>query len=281
MKKKKPAVTSTASTRRSPEPGSVAPQPERMAVDQYSPPKYFQISRGIIALIERGELSPGSPVPSENDIIARHQVSNTTARKVLYELEKGNWVTRVKGKGTFVRDFAVVRAINRIFGFTKNMLEAGRKPATRLLGFHLRDEDHTQTINGRSFTLKGPFCEIERLRLADGIPMMRETRYISLRLCPDIHHQNLEQSLYDVFQREYGIHLTEIQQMLSAVVLEGADLKAFAATKPIPAFRVEGASFCGKNLIVEMENAVYRGDMYRFAAKARADQSAPAKFEKS
>jgi hypothetical protein len=33
--------------------------------------------------------------------------------------------------------------------------------------------------------------------------------------------------------------------------------------RPIPAFRVEGASFCGKDMIVEMENAVYR-----FAAKA-------------
>jgi hypothetical protein len=42
------------------------------------------------------------------------------------------------------------------------MVEAGRKPATKLIGFHLRGEDHSQTINGR---LKGPFCEIERLRL--------------------------------------------------------------------------------------------------------------------
>lgn len=243
-----------------------------MQSDAYNPPKYFQISRALMARIQRGELAPGAPVPSENELIEQHHISNTTARKVLAELEKGNWATRVKGKGTFVRDFAVVRAINRIFGFTKNMLEAGRKPATRLLGFHLRDEDHAQTINGRKFTLKGPFCEIERLRLADGIPMMKETRYISLRLCPEVHQRNLEQSLYEIFQRDYGIHLTEIHQMLSAVVLEGAWLKAFALTRPVPAFRVEGASFCGKGLIVEMEDSVYRGDMYRFAAKATANQ---------
>ena len=239
-----------------------------MSSDQYTPPKYFQISREIIARIQRGELVPGSPVPSENEIIEKYRVSNTTARKVLYDLEKGNWVTRVKGKGTYVREFSVLRTINRIFGFTKNMIEAGRKPSTKLLGFHLRDEDHTQTINGRAYTLKGPHCEIERLRLADGIPMMWETRYISLNLCPDIHHRNLEHSLYSIFQRDYGIQLTEINQMLSAVLLEGPALKPFALDHPIPAFRVEGASFCGPHLIVEMENAVYRGDMYRFAAKA-------------
>jgi len=238
--------------------------------EPYTPPKYFQISREIIAAIQRGSLAPGTPVPSENDIIEEHQVSNTTARKALLELEKAGWVTRVKGRGTFVRDFTVVRAINRIFGFTKNMLEAGRKPATRLTGFHLRNEDHTQVINGRSHTLKGPFCEIERIRFADGIPMMAETRYISLQLCPDIHRKNLEQSLYAVFEKEYGIRLTEINQMLSAVLLEGDALRPFQLDKPVPAFRVEGASFCGKNLIIEMEDSVYRGDMYRFAAKATA-----------
>jgi GntR family transcriptional regulator len=167
-----------------------------------------------------------------------------------------------------VRDFTVLRTINRIFGFTKNMLEAGRKPATRLIGFHLRDTDHTQTINGRSFSLKAPICEIERIRYADGIPMMKETRYISMGLCPDIHRKNLEQSLYDVFEREYGIHLTEINQMVSAVVLEKEHLKHFQLDKPVPAFRVEGVSFCGRDLIIEMEDAVYRGDMYRFAARA-------------
>lgn len=244
-------------------------QPTNLVLTEpYEPPKYFQISREIIALIQKGKLPPGAPVPSENEIIDKHQVSNTTARKALLELEKEGWVTRVKGKGTFVRDYTVLRAINRIFGFTKNMLEAGRKPSTRLIGFHLRDGDHSQVINGRRFTLKGPYCEIERVRYADSTPMMRETRCISLRLCPDIQRKNLEQSLYSTFEKEYGLQLTEINQMLSAVILEGPTLSWFEVEKPIPAFRVEGASFCGKDLIVEMEDAVYRGDIYRFAAKA-------------
>ena len=239
-----------------------------MSLDEYIPPKYFQISREIIGRIQRGELLPGALVPSENELIEQHHVSNTTARKVLNELEKGGWAIRVKGKGTFVKEFAVVRTINRIFGFTRNMIEAGRKPSTTLLGLHLREQDHTQTINGRQFTLKGPLYEIERLRLADGIPMMKETRYISQRLCPGIQRRNLEHSLYEIFKKHYGIDLTEINQMLSAVVLDSTWFNVFEVTKSIPALRVEGASFCGKNIIVEMEDSIYRGDMYRFAAKA-------------
>ncbi len=239
-----------------------------MSSESYSPPKYFQIRTDIIAMVRGGKLPPGSPVPSENDIIEKYRVSNTTARKALHELEKEGWVTRVKGKGTFVRNYTVVRTINRIFGFTKNMTEAGRKPSTKLLGFHLRNFDHTRTINGREFTMKAPYCEIERVRYADGIPMMKETRYISLQFCPDIQKKNLEHSLYDIFEKDYGVFLTEINQMVSAVLTQGELLQLFQLDQPVPSFRVEGVSFCGKDMIVEMEDSVYRGDMYRFAAKA-------------
>lgn len=237
--------------------------------DEKSLPKYFQITREITARIQRGDLLPGSLVPSENEIIDQYKVSNTTARKALHELEKAGWVQRVRGKGTFVsKQTTVERSVSRIFGFTKNMTEAGRKPSTKLLGFHLRYRDHTQTVNGKEYTLRAPFCEIERLRLADGIPMMKETRYISLQLFPEIHRKNLETSLYETFEKDYGIRLTEINQMLSAVVLDGELLDVFQVGSNVPAFRVEGVSFCGKEMIAEMENAVYRGDMYRFAVKA-------------
>ncbi|MGN6386299.1 MAG: GntR family transcriptional regulator [Verrucomicrobiota bacterium] len=232
-------------------------------------PKYFQISRAIVNEIQQGNLAPGSPVLSENEIIAKYQVSNTTARKALLDLEQAGWVERIRGHGTFVKARPVVRNIERIFGFTKNMIEAGRKPSTRLIGFHLREGNHTQIINGREFTMKGPYCEIERVRYADSIPMMKEKRVISLQLCPEIQKKNLEGSLYDIFEKEYGIHLTEINQMLSAVVLEGERLSVFQLSTRTAAFCVEGVSFAGKDLIVEMEDSIYRGDMYKFSAKAR------------
>ena len=219
-------------------------------------------------MVQRGELAPGSPVPSENEIIDKYQVSNTTARKALHELEKEGWVTRIKGKGTFVKNYTVVRAINRIFGFTKNMIEAGRKPATKLTGFHLRNRGSYPDRQRREFTMRGPYCEIERVRYADGIPMMSKTRYISLQFCPEIHRRNLEHSLYQIFEKDYGIVLTEINQMVSAVIIQGQALEVFQLEKPVPAFRVEGVSFCGKDMIIEMEDSVYRGDMYRFSAKA-------------
>ena len=36
----------------------------------------------------------------------------------------------------------------------------------------------------------------------------------------------------------------------------------------IPGLVVDGVTFCGKELILEMEKSIYRGDKYKFAVRA-------------
>ena len=207
-------------------------------------------------------------MPSENELIAQYGVSNTTARKVLLELERQGWVTRIKGRGTYVRQDRVGRPVSRILSFTRNMAEAGRTPSTRVLGVRVAHGVRSVQVNNREYHLPGPFYEVRRLRLADGVPMMLETRYVSMQLCPGMDKQDLEGSLYDIYEQHYGLHLARIDQVVSAVVLEGSELAELGLETPIPAFRVEGATLVAKELILEMEGSLYRGDTYRFYVTA-------------
>ncbi len=232
-------------------------------------PKYLRISRDIIRMIRRGKLTLGSVAPSEMDIIVKYRVSNTTARKALQELAGAGWVKRVKGRGTYVSSRRVGRSIDRILGFNKNMIEAGRQPSTKVLGVRVSKIARSLALNGRRYHLPAPLCLIKRLRLADGVPMMKETRFISLQLCPGIEKKNLAQSLYDIYERDYGLELSEVCQTLSAVTLNAKeDLDLFEVEDPIPAFRVEGVTFGGKEMILEMEESLYRGDQYNFTVRA-------------
>jgi len=231
-------------------------------------PKYLEISQQIIGQIDSGELGLGAQVPSENELIATHGISNTTARKVLLELERGGWVTRIKGRGTYVRQNRVERTVGRILSFTRNMLEAGRKPSTRLLGIKVLRQSRSQLVNKREYTLPGPIYQVERLRFADNVPMMRETRYVSMHFCPALDKKKLEGSLYDLYETEYRLQMDRIDQILSATVLAGRNLEAFGLEDPAPFFRVEGVTFLAKELILEMEESFYRGDMYEFYVTA-------------
>jgi GntR family transcriptional regulator, N-acetylglucosamine utilization regulator len=236
-------------------------------------PKYWRISQDVIAEIRSGRLKPGDRVPSENELISRYGVSNTTARKAHQELERGGWAVRIKARGTFVQKGAVERSADRILSFTKNMLQAGRRPSTEVLDASVRRRPQSLVLHGRTYTLRGPVCSIERLRRADGVPMMRETRSISLALCPGIDEADLSGSLYDIYESRYGLQLDEVHQMLSAVILEGEQLDWFGLRSAVPAFLVEGVTFCGKELILEMERSVYRGDMYRFLVTAGPNEA--------
>jgi GntR family transcriptional regulator len=231
-------------------------------------PKYYTISREIIARIQGGNLRPGMRVPSENEIIKTYRVSNTTARKILREIEAAGWVTRVKGKGTFVRQSNVERSANKILSFTRNMNEAGFTPSTRVLDARLVTKGYSAVINGRRYSMKGPLYKIHRLRFADEVPMMLEVRYISPSLCPGIEKHDFTGSLYDIYRNSYALELTEVNQMLSTVIIDDSVRPFFDVHEQIPAFKVESVTFAGKELILEMEDSIYRGDKYKFSVRA-------------
>ena len=232
-------------------------------------PKYYQILNEIVDLIRTGELSPGSKIPSENEIIKRYEVSNTTARKVLHEIEKGGWAIRVKGRGTFVRTSEIInRSATKVLSFTRNMRQAGLVPGTRLLDCKIIDEEKSASISGRKYVLKKPVCKITRLRFADKIPMMIEQRYISLEFCPGIQNENLEGSLYDIYRKKYDLRISQIDQSLQAIIINDTLIRHFGEVKSIPGFQVHGVTFCGKELVLEIENSVYRGDRYQFTVQA-------------
>lgn len=240
-----------------------------MISDAKTAPKYHQISQHIIAAIRAGRLKPGMQIASENEIIREYRVSNTTARRSLQEIERAGWGTRIKGKGTFVRQGNVQRSAARILGFTRNMIEAGYTPSTKVLDARKVAKGYSGSINGRHYVMRGPVYKIHRLRFADDIPMMLEVRYISMEFCPDVEKQDFTGSLYDIYQEHCGLSLVEIQQMLSTVMIDAGTQRFFDVREPIPAFRVEGVTFCGKEMILEMEDSIYRGDKYRFCVCAK------------
>ncbi len=239
-----------------------------MAETSQTIPKYHRIAQDMIQMIREGNLELGARIPSENEIIRTYGVSNTTARKALQEIEHAGWVVKVKGRGTFVENNKVERSADKILSFTRNMLQAGRKPSTRLLDARVLAKGYSSTVNGRRYAIKHPVFKIHRLRLADDLPVMLEVRYISMAFCPAIDKKDLEGSLYEMYEKDYKLHLREINQMLSIVMLSAEVMEFFDLAEPVPAFRVEGVTFCGKGMILEMEDSLYRGDQYRFAVKA-------------
>lgn len=231
-------------------------------------PKYYLIANAVIEDIRSGKLKPGMKVPSENEIIREYGVSNTTARKALQEIELAGWAKRVKGRGTFVLQRDVIRSANRILSFTRNMLEAGYQPSARIIDISTTD-GFSLILNGRHYSMTGPLFRIQRLRFADEIPMLLETRYVPKQLFPDITDHDLTGSIYEIYETAYGVQLKEeVIQMSWTEITSPEQRELFGAQESVPAFLIEGATFSGNGIPLEMEHSLYRGDKYSFTITA-------------
>ncbi|GGN91671.1 GntR family transcriptional regulator [Saccharibacillus kuerlensis] len=70
-------------------------------------PKYIVLKNELLSWMETGRLSPGSQVPSENEIAEQFSLSRQTVRQAFSELERQGLLERVQGKGTFVRSAGI------------------------------------------------------------------------------------------------------------------------------------------------------------------------------
>ncbi|MEU7191687.1 GntR family transcriptional regulator [Streptomyces sp. NPDC045369] len=74
-------------------------------IDPRAPePPYRQIAAVLTAEIERGDLLPGRPLPSEKELTERFGVARNTARSALAVLRERGLVFTVSGRGTYVAE---------------------------------------------------------------------------------------------------------------------------------------------------------------------------------
>ena len=69
-------------------------------------PKYEQVKRSLVKEIQTGRWSPGSPFPSESQLLQRYKVSRPTLIRSLQEMVRDGYLYREQGRGTFVADLS-------------------------------------------------------------------------------------------------------------------------------------------------------------------------------
>lgn len=236
--------------------------------------KFINLSEAIIGKIKSGELLPGDKIPSENELIRKYKISNTTARKVLLEIESRGWGRRIKGKGTFVLnrtpDHHLLRTLGSIDatrrGFHDYLLAEGYTPKNIILEKTVLPDGISSEVSGKHFIIEGPVLKIHQLRYADDELMKDEIRYISLTLCPKIDRLSTDISYYRIFEDHYQLNITDVKQTLSVDVFTATTRQNNFDTKnSIPVFVLDSVVLCKTDQVIEIERSYYRGDKYKFS----------------
>ena len=233
-------------------------------------PLYFQLKEQIKQNILNGEYKEGDLIPSEREFSNHYELSSTTIRRALNDLVQENFLERKAGKGTFVRRRKVKRDLRKVLGFTKNMTEMGLAPTTKVLSQKVVASN--AFARDRLRLKKGDkVVRLERLRLADDVPMMLETRYIRTDLCPNIEKEELSSSLWRTFEEKYGLKPNRHSQGMKIATISGNAAVHLTLNDNSFVFMIRGVTYVQDNEPIECEESLYRSDRYELTFDAIVD----------
>lgn len=163
-------------------------------------PLYQQLMEEIKRKINTGEFVQGGKIPSEPQIMQAYSVSRITVRKAIEELVAEGYLAKKQGKGTFVNRPKINRKIENIMSFKNACLACNMQPGYRLIERKLI----VPGVDEKHFLNHGSDEKIiytKRILSADNIPIMLENNYYPLHGFEFLLDEDLETSLYTIFNR--------------------------------------------------------------------------------
>ncbi|MGR5874663.1 GntR family transcriptional regulator [Bacillus pacificus] len=165
-------------------------------------PLYYQLMDIIVEQIETGNLQEHDKLPSERELCEIHDVSRTTVRQTMQELEKEGYIYKKHGKGSFVSPRVFNQSLVRFYSFTEEMKKFGKVPSSTVVSFSIIhcDKKISKIMNLNNGE---EVYQITRLRLADKEPMLFETSYIPVKFFPYLTKKELEETpMYEIFRKK-------------------------------------------------------------------------------
>lgn len=122
---------------------------------------------------------------------------------------------------------------------------------------------------------------IERVRLADGVPLSFDETYLPVAIGKQILRNDLRvKPIFSLLEEKYGIPLVEAQYKLESVVASAVVAWALEIKRNTPIFQIERTSFTTDGKPVDFEILSYRGDLIRFVTRL-ARREAPEKISQA
>src|SRR3984957_7402547 len=230
-------------------------------------PLYAQVENVIITRISNGSLPPGSRLPSEESLVQEYAVSRTTIRAAIQSLVQRGLVEIRRGKGTFVTQPKITQELTEVTGFVEDMQALGRQATAKVLDQQVIAAN--QLVARRLALPQGTsVVRIQRVRLADGLPLSFDETYLPKEMGEKVMADNLEtEPIFSLLERKYSTPLVEAEYRLEAVCADGPVAKALGIGVGSAVFLIERTSYSIGHRPVDYEKLHYRGDQIRFVTR--------------
>lgn len=200
-----------------------------------------QTRNGLLAELLDGLYEPGAKLPSEQELAKRFDVSRLTVREAVGGLVEAGYVTRRQGSGTYVTGVLRRHSLDTTVSYTSMIVEAGMKAGEAVLGRVVRpaeadEAEQLQTEPGE------PLMSIERIRTADGRPVIHSIDRIPARIVSDANEKQLAGSLYALLE-QCGSGVRSASARLQPVVADTRLARLLEVRRGSPLLRIDEVDY--------------------------------------
>jgi GntR family transcriptional regulator len=230
-------------------------------------PLYYQLKKQFLSLIQNSELADGELLLPENDLCEFLNVSRPTIRQAFSELVNEGYLTRHKGKGTFVSKPKVEdRFFSKLETFQEEMAGKGLNPVTMVIKLEKIDGPH-EANEKLLIPLSEPLLYLCRVRSVHTVPLVYVETFLPYKAFNKLMMVDFRtNSLYDSLEKIYRLRINRARREFTAVNARQheADLLGIARNRAINIVKTVAYS---DNTAVEYSIARYRGDVSQFSVE--------------
>lgn len=202
-------------------------------------PLYFQLQENLRQKILSGFYKPGDLLPSEKQLTEKFEVSRTTVRQSIKNLEREGLIETKRALGSFVKLEHFDEPILGIRSYTDEALKQGYIPSSKIINFGIINAS-SEIKEVLKLNENEDVYIIKRLRSLNELPTGIDTSYVPVRLAPnltrkDFKNTGVEQSLYRILENKYNLCLFTAEEIIDATTVnnEEAIILGFNVNYPI------------------------------------------------
>lgn len=209
---------------------------------------------------------PGTPAPSERELVHRFGVARMTVRQALDALVAEGLLERIPGRGTFVA--RPRRAATPVTSYTEEMGRRGLVAESQTL-LARREQAGPGVARALALTEGDPVIHWRRLRRGDSAPICLEDAYLTEVLLPGFLQAGMPMSLYDALAAR-GLRPTWAEDSISADVANADEAALLEIDTGAVVLRHSRRGMVGEK-VINVSRSVYRADRFTMFLQVGSD----------
>jgi GntR family transcriptional regulator len=228
------------------------------------------------AQIAGGELAPGQRLGAERELAEGLEVSRSTIRAALADLERSGAIRRVRGRagGIFVAQRRVERDLTSLAGLPAYLRRQGFQSDARVISTATRAADPEPAV-ALGLASGELVHEVVRVRLADGEPISLEQATFPASYFPGLLDHSLSGSIYELLAERYALAPGEAEERIEVVSAGAPEARLLGLEPGGPIVSIVRTAWTADGVAFEHSHDLFRGDRVRIVVRARSAAQTP------